>query len=350
MFSKTTTAILNATLGEALPKITIARGAMDALPAVLADAGCTDPFILTDRNIFQATNQCSGLTYPHYIFELPVRADVQLVETALNASAQADVLLAFGSGTINDIVKRAAYLADKPYICIPTAPSMNGYGSRNASLTEGTHKKSVEGALPIAIVADLNLLLHAPLKMIQAGLGDSMARPTAQADWLLSYQVKHTPYDARVYTLTEAVENVVFANAEKLLQRDESTIASLMELLILSGLGMTIAGSSAPASGGEHAIAHVIEELHGNPSGTLHGEQIAYTSQVMAEIQQRLSPPQAGGHGGNYEMLRMLAKRAKLPTTPEELGWKQEWVDEAIRLAPKMRERYGYLHPPHHVV
>jgi glycerol dehydrogenase-like iron-containing ADH family enzyme len=333
MFSKTTTAILQEALGDELPEIIIARGAMNRLASMIAERGFKTPLIMTDRQIVEARHQCAGLAYPHYIFETPTKADVQLVETALNAATHADVLIAFGSGTINDIVKRAAYLSGKPYICTPTAPSMNGYGSRNASLINGHKKSSLQGALPIAILADLEIVAQAPLRMIQAGLGDSMARPTAQADWLLSHQVKGTAYDARVYELTKEAEAYVFDRAEQLLERDATTIAKLMELLILSGLGMTIAGSSAPASGGEHAIAHVIEELHGNPNETLHGEQIAYTSQVMAGM--IASPPPLD--------LTSLAKRAKLPTTPEELGWKKEWVDEAIRLAPTMRERYGYL-------
>ncbi len=360
MFSETTTAILDATLGSETPEVVIAHGAVEKIKTILNEHDFTSPLIITDRNIYQATGECAGLVYPHYIFELPVRPDVQLVETALNVSIQADVLIAFGSGTINDIVKRCSYLADKAYICIPTAPSMNGYGSRNASLIHGTQKTTVTGTLPIAIVADLDVISQAPLRMIKAGLGDSMARITAEADWLLSHQVKYTPYDDRVYELTQTIEDEVFANAEKLLERDSVTIAKLMELLILGGFGMTIAGSSAPASGGEHTIAHVIEEHHGNPGEALHGEQIAYTSQIMAKIQQHLSPPLAGGYGGesllthhsplnppasggNYEILRELALRAGLPTTPEELGWQQSWVNEAIKLAPTSRDRYGYL-------
>ena len=53
------------------------------------------------------------------------------------ATADADALIAVGSGTINDLCKYAAFQDGKPYAVFGTAPSMNGYTSVNAAITVG---------------------------------------------------------------------------------------------------------------------------------------------------------------------------------------------------------------------
>jgi glycerol-1-phosphate dehydrogenase [NAD(P)+] len=114
-------------------------------------------------------------------------ADASTVAALRRASASADALVAVGSGTINDLCKYAAAQDGKPYAVFATAPSMNGYTSKNAAITVDGHKKSLAAAAPVGVFVDLTVLAAAPARMIRAGLGDSMCRSTAQADWLLSH-------------------------------------------------------------------------------------------------------------------------------------------------------------------
>ena len=79
------------------------------------------------------------------------------------ATAEADALVAVGSGTINDLCKYAAFLDRKPYAVFGTAPSMNGYTSVSAAITEHGHQ---EIACPpprrVGVFLDLAVLRRAP--------------------------------------------------------------------------------------------------------------------------------------------------------------------------------------------
>jgi glycerol-1-phosphate dehydrogenase [NAD(P)+] len=130
--------------------------------------------------------------------------------------------------------------------------------------------------------------------MIRAGLGDSLCRPTAQVDWLLSHHALGTPYRSAPFALLAADEPLLFAAPEGLLAGDLDAMRALAHTLVLSGIGMTLCGSSAPASQGEHLISHYVDMKA--PSGRaqhLHGEQVAVATLTMAHLQESLldGPP-----------------------------------------------------------
>lgn len=220
------------------------------------------------------------------------KADSETVEHILEHTARCDALVAVGSGTINDLCKYAAAKAGKPYIVFPTAASMNGYASANASITVDGHKTTLPAHMPLAIFCDLSVIAASPSRLNRSGLGDSVARPTAQADWLLSHLLLGTAYDTTPFDLLKGVEAELFDNARGVALADEATAEMLMKALLLSGLGMTLAGGSYPASQGEHMIAHAYGMLKAAqmPPGLppLHGEEIGITSLYMARRQQRL--------------------------------------------------------------
>ena len=110
----------------------------------------------------------------------------------------------------------------------PTAPSMNGYVSANAAITVAGHKKSLPAAAPVAVFVDLEVLSDAPPRLIRAGLGDSICRPTAQADWLLSHFLLETPYNDLPFRLLADDEADLLAGAAGLLRGDPEVMTSLM--------------------------------------------------------------------------------------------------------------------------
>lgn len=227
-----------------------------------------------------------------FIYETPPYADDVALAPLQAWAAAKNGLVAVGSGAINDLCKYASHQLGIPYVVFPTAPSMNGYLSANASLSMQGHKHSQAATLPVGIFADLSVLSSAPLRLIRAGLGDSLARTCAQADWLLSHLLLDTPYDARPFQLLEELEPELLEHATGLKHGDMAAVETLIKVLLLSGLGMTLCGGSYPASQGEHAIAHAYEMAFGE-ANTLHGEQIAVTALDVARLQHRLlaSPP-----------------------------------------------------------
>jgi len=214
-------------------------------------------------------------------------ADAETAERVRRATAEADGLIAVGSGTINDLCKYAAARDRKPYAVFATAPSMNGYTSVNAAITVDGHKKTLPAVAPRGVFMDLGILARAPARMIRAGLGDSLCRPTAQADWLLSHHLRGTTYRRAPFALLETDEASLFGAPEALMRGDLAAMRALARTLVLSGLGMTICGGSYPASQGEHLISHYIDMFAPGDRGEfLHGEQVAVATLAMARIQE----------------------------------------------------------------
>ncbi|MBL9013363.1 MAG: iron-containing alcohol dehydrogenase, partial [Myxococcales bacterium] len=200
-----------------------------------------------------------------------------------------DAVVAVGSGTLSDLSKMVALERNIPQVVFATAPSMNGYTSLSASVTIGGIKRSVRARTPVAAFFDLSVLAAAPRRMIQAGLGDSSCRPTAQADWLLSHLLLGRPYREAPFALLAGDEPALFAEAGALVSGDLAAMRRLVRTLVLSGFGMTMCGGSFPASQGEHLLSHYAEMMR--PEGApeaLHGEQIGVCALAMARIQDRL--------------------------------------------------------------
>ena len=220
--------------------------------------------------------------------------DLETAERVIAATAPADALVAVGSGTINDLAKYTAARTGKPYAVFATAPSMNGYTSVNAAITVDGHKKSLPATAAAGVFMDLSVLAAAPSRLIRSGLGDSLYRPTAQADWLLAHLACGRPYREAPFALLAADEAALFAEPEALLRGDLAAMRRLARTLVLSGFGMTLVGSSHPASEGEHLISHYADMM-GDPRWpeSYHGEQIGVTTLAMARLQARLldGPP-----------------------------------------------------------
>lgn len=208
-----------------------------------------------------------------------------------------EAVIAVGSGTLNDLCKLAARTRGIPQLVFATAPSMNGYTSLSASVTEGGVKRSVRAATPVGVFFDLGVVARAPQRLIRAGLGDSICRPTAQADWLLAQRlvgdrnaelIAH-PYRDAPFALLAADEPALFAESRALVAGDLAAMRRLVRTLVLSGFGMTISGGSYPASQGEHLLSHYVDMMRPpDVPDSLHGEQIAVCALAMARLQDAL--------------------------------------------------------------
>lgn len=211
--------------------------------------------------------------------------DMQNVTLVIEAASDADALIAVGSGSINDITKYAAHLTRRPFAVFGTAPSMNGYTSVSAAITDRGLKQSLPATLAKGVFLDLEVMAAAPKRLIAAGFGDSMARSTAQTDWLLSHLILGTPYREAPFTLLRDDEQALIEHAESLIHGDITSIELLIRTLVLSGLGMTLCGGSYPASQGEHLIAHYLDMRGDDLPPAHHGEHIAITTLTMARLQ-----------------------------------------------------------------
>jgi glycerol-1-phosphate dehydrogenase [NAD(P)+] len=246
--------------------------------------------IVSDKNTYEilgktVENSIGNVIIDSLVFDSNITADIKNVNIVRETARFSDMIIAVGSGTINDLCKYAGHLNNIPYIVFATAPSMNGYSSANASISINGYKQTFKAQLARAIFFDLDILANAPIRLIKSGLGDSICRPTCQADWLLSHLLLGTKYDETPFNILKTVENELFENSEALIRQDRQALKLLCQTLILSGIGMYISNGSYPASQGEHLIAHTMETIlkKGYPH-SFHGEQIGVTTLTMAEI------------------------------------------------------------------
>lgn len=201
-----------------------------------------------------------------------------------------DLLVAIGSGVVNDLVKWVASDRRVPYGVFATAASMNGYASANVAATLGGVKSLLHASAPRVIAADPRVLASAPHALTVAGLGDLIAKPVSTADWLMNHVLFDEPFETELVALVDRLEPRYLDHPEALAASTPSAVQALFETLVLSGCSMALHGSSLPASGGEHLISHTLDmmsQVDGVPHD-LHGRQVGVATVFAAALWQQI--------------------------------------------------------------
>ena len=167
--------------------------------------------------------------------------------------------ISVGSGVIHDVTKYAAFRRERPYLCVATAASMDGYSSAGAPLSVGGFKKTIPCRAPLAILADMDIVAGAPAEMSGWGYGDLAGKVPAGGDWLVADALGIEPVDDVAWPLVQDNLPGWLAAPEAVRTGDRAAIADLFTGLTLSGLAMEFHGTSRPASGADHQIAHMWE-------------------------------------------------------------------------------------------
>lgn len=218
---------------------------------------------------------------------IPNEDAIEKVKEKLNGIK---LILGVGSGVIQDLCKYVSHFSKIPYIIVATAPSMDGYASTGAAMILNGMKETVPAGLPRAIVADTDVLKDAPLDMIKAGYGDIIGKFSALCDWTLSNIVNGEYLCSYIYDTTyEMIQNTL-NTAEGLLKRNEESIKSLTEALMIVGIMMSFAGSSRPASGSEHHLSHFFEitGIVNDEPYFVHGIDVAYSTVITAQLRDKI--------------------------------------------------------------
>jgi glycerol-1-phosphate dehydrogenase [NAD(P)+] len=169
------------------------------------------------------------------------------------------VPVAVGSGVISDLVKYAAQLAGKPYICLATAASMDGYAASGAALLQDGFKRTLACAPPLAVLADPAVLAASPARMTAWGYGDLAGKAVAGADWLLADALDIEPINAEPFGLVQDNLAAWLGQPQRLAAQEPEALAGLLAGLLVSGFAMQSHGNSRPASGSDHQFSHLWE-------------------------------------------------------------------------------------------
>ena len=211
-----------------------------------------------------------------------VLADEATVAASVAAAEGAGCLVTLGSGTITDLGKLASHTGGVPLVAVPTAASVNGYSDHLAVLLRAGAKRTVPATAPAALVVDHRVLAAAPVSLGQAGLGETVGAIVAPADWLLATKIgADLSYDAELVKTYHRPASDLMNLAVGIGERRPESLAALFRLLTAAGLAMGRAGKTAPLSGTEHAVSHLLDMTAAHDHG-LHGAQVGVAAVVAA--------------------------------------------------------------------
>lgn len=273
----------------------IEAGALGRAAEVFRRQNLTGPvFLVADENTYRAAGERvsrvladAGIRVHEHVLTGRPKADYAQAEAVAAAVPQGTgSVVSCGSGTVTDFGKWAANRNNIPQMAVATAPSMNGYASGIAALVKDGLKATQPITPAVAVICDLEVLAAAPLEMIRSGLGDLLSKPVCNADWRLATHIRGGTFCRRPFELVKDLEESYAGRAHLLVERDPETIAALSEALVYSGVSMLLAGSSSPASGGEHLVSHVLDML-AYAEGRLpefHGVQVGIGTVATARL------------------------------------------------------------------
>jgi len=243
----------------------------------------------------------------------------------------AGFLIGAGGGRSIDIAKLSSVGLGVPFLSVPTAASHDGICSSQASLTVNGETTSIKAQSPLAIVADSKIISQAPARLLAAGCGDIISNYTAILDWQLAHRLRNEEYSEYAAALSGMTARMIVELAADIRPGVEESARIVIKALISSGVAMSIAGSSRPASGSEHKFAHAMNKIA--PGRALHGELCGLGTIMMMYL-----------HGGDWKMIKRALAMVGAPTSAAEAGLDAESVISALVDAHEIRpERYTIL-------
>lgn len=279
--------------------VAVGSGAVARLPEYLSRFDTKRVFLLSDCNtwaaagerVYQIITAAGVKCVSHCYMEKTLEPDEHAVGSAvMHFDWNCDLVVAVGSGVINDIGKCVAAISKLPYIIVGTAPSMDGYASATSSMTRDGLKISLNTKGADVIIGDTDILCQAPLHMMKSGLGDMIAKYVSICEWRIANVITGEYYCPQIAQLVREALKQCVDRAEGLLRREKDAVQAVFEGLVISGVAMNFAGVSRPASGLEHYISHCLDMRFvefGTPMD-LHGIQCAIGTRIAIGLYEKL--------------------------------------------------------------
>lgn len=262
------------------------------------------------------------------IYENLREATVSEVNVITSLLSSVDGVISVGTGSLNDICRMASAELNKPLCIFATAPSMDGFASYNAPLTDGNFKVTYSAKTPEVIIADTAILASAPNILKGAGFGDMVGKYVGLIDWQVSHLITGEYYCEKVASLTKSATDKIMALADRVTLNDEESAGAVFEALLLTGIGMSFTKTSRPASGTEHILSHFWEckKLLDGQLSDFHGRKVGVATLLImdkyAELLKKQSvkaKPEVIDWDDVYKNYGALSDEVKKLNTPDTI-------------------------------
>lgn len=262
-------------------------------------------------------------------------ATFETLETVISKAKDEQIryLFGIGGGKPIDIAKMAADELGINFVSVPTAASHDGIVSGRSSVPEGDTRHSVAADPPLAVIADTTIIADAPWRLTTAGCADIISNYTAVKDWQLAHRLKNVEYSEYAGALSQMTAQMLVDSSDSIKRGLEESAWIVTKALVSSGVAMSIAGSSRPASGAEHLISHQLDRLC--PNAALHGHQVGVAAIVTEYLH--------SGENGEWQRVRKALAGIDAPITAADLGVSGDDFLEAMTTAHTIRDRYTIL-------
>ena len=275
------------------------ENAIGKLPALLNKYECKHPFVLCDPNTYRAAGKRveevlkeAGISFSLHVMaaEKPAPDEKTVGEALMYCDTACDAVIAVGGGVINDTCKIIAAAKNVPDMIVATAPSMDGFASATSSMERSGLKISLNSKCPEAVIADPEILIHAPKRMILSGIGDILAKYISLVEWKIANLLIGDFYCETIAGIVKDSLAQCVRDAKAAVNGDKNAILSVMEALVISGLAMNYAEISRPASGMEHYISHIVDmrALEWGTPSDFHGIQCAVATLTTVRAYEKL--------------------------------------------------------------
>lgn len=383
-------------------EIVIESGAVNRVGQILKRNGFNKNLLfVADKNTLKAAEgiekALDGFNLTYKIYDNLRESTISEVNKLIDIAKDLDGIISVGTGSLNDICRKASAEIDKPLCLFATAASMDGFASYNAPLIDGNFKLTYSAKSPEVIIADTKILAKAPAELKSAGFGDMVGKYVGLIDWQVSSLISGEYYCDKVANLTRQATDRIMQLADRITATDEESSAAVFEALLLTGFGMSFVKNSRPASGTEHILSHFWEckkllegklsDFHGKKVGvatllimkiysellkresvTAHKENVCWEEVYNAygglkdeviklntpdTITDGIDPKSIEENWGkiediissvpDYQQIYDAMKRAGCATTTEEIGVSDQLKELGLKYHPFMRRRLSLL-------
>ena len=295
-----------------LKYVSVRKDALEDLPVFAKELGFKSLCLISDKITYDiAGKRCMEIlaaagVKAHMVTLVHTGFDEATVgELLINMPDDCDLVVAVGTGAINDMTRYFSFRTGRPFFTVATAAPMDGFASSLAVLNINNLKTSIEAQTPTAIIGDTEILKGAPYRMIAAGLGDLLGKSTCLCDWKLARVINGEHYCEKIVELVEKCVDDVLQVADKAKERDPKVLGDIMEGLVLTGVAMSLYGNSRPASGCEHHMSHYWEMMfeQAGKRPVPHGTQVGVGTVLILKLVEALCKTNV-----NFEAARAAAR------------------------------------------